>query len=106
MTPTQFHRIAKALADPRRLEIFELVASQDEYGCQQLCQRFPVTGATISHHLKELAAAGLVRSRRDGQYVFYEAQRAALAAYVAELGRRFPGATPVLTAHGPGSDAS
>ena len=94
MTPTQFHRIAKALADPRRLEIFELVASQREYGCQQLCRRFPVTGATISHHLKGLAEAGLVRSRRDGQYVFYEAQPAVLADYLAELGRRFPAAAP------------
>jgi ArsR family transcriptional regulator len=93
MTSTQFHRIARALADPRRLEIFQLVASQDECGCQQLGRRFPVTGATISHHLKELAAAGLVRSRREGQHVFYEAQRSTLAEYVAELGRRFPGTT-------------
>ena len=100
MTPTQFHRIAKALADPRRLAIFELVASQDECGCQQLGRRFPVTGATISHHLKELAAAGLVRSRREGQHVYYEAQRATLAEYVAELARRFPGATPAASGRG------
>jgi ArsR family transcriptional regulator len=84
----QFQRIAKALADPRRVEILEHIAQQAEVGCQQLCGCFPVRQATISHHLKELASAGLVESRRDGQFVYYRTRPAVLESYMAELRRR------------------
>ena len=84
----QFQRIAKALADPRRFEILEHIAKQAEVGCARLCGCFPVRQATISHHLKELASAGLVESRKDGQYVYYRTRPAVLEAYMAELRRR------------------
>jgi ArsR family transcriptional regulator len=84
----QFQRIAKALADPRRFEILEHIARQSEMGCRHLCGCFPVRQATISHHLKELASAGLVESRKDGQFVFYKTRPAVLEAYMAELRRR------------------
>ena len=91
MDAEQFQRIAKALADPRRFEILEHIARQAEVGCQRLCGCFPVRQATISHHLKELASAGLVESRRDGQFVYYRTRPAVLDAYMAELRRRFTG---------------
>jgi DNA-binding transcriptional ArsR family regulator len=47
-----------------------------------------VRQATISHHLKELASAGLVESRRDGQFVFYRVRPTVLDAYMTELRRR------------------
>src|SRR3982751_1334863 len=84
----QFQRIAKALADPRRFEILEHIAQQAEVGCRRLCGCFPVRQATISHHLKELASAGLVESRRDGQFVYYRTRPAVLEEYMAELRRR------------------
>src|SRR5215211_2816738 len=84
----QFQRIAKALADPRRFEILEHIAQQAEVGCRRLCGCFPVRQATISHHLKELASAGLVESRRDGQFVYYRARPAVLDDYMSELRRR------------------
>jgi len=84
----QFQRIAKALADPRRFEILEHIASQSEVGCSRLCGCFPVRQATISHHLKELASAGLVESRRDGQFVYYRTRREVLEEYMSELMRR------------------
>ena len=88
MDAEQFQRIAKALADPRRFEILEHIATQVEVGCQRLCGCFPVRQATISHHLKELAGAGLVESRRDGQFVYYRTRPAVLEEYMAELRRR------------------
>lgn len=88
MDAEQFQRIAKALADPRRFEILEHIAKQAEVGCQHLCGCFPVRQATISHHLKELASAGLVESRRDGQYVYYRTRPAVFEEYMAELRRR------------------
>src|SRR5262249_61480010 len=84
----QFDRMAKALADPRRFEILEHIAQQAEVGCRRLCGCFPVRQATISHHLKELASAGLVESRRDGQFVYYKTRPAVLEAYMGELRRR------------------
>jgi len=84
----QFQRIAKALADPRRVEILEHIAKQAEVGCRRLCGCFPVRQATISHHLKELASAGLVESRRDGQFVYYRTRPAVLQAYMDELRQR------------------
>ena len=88
MDADQFQRIAKALADPRRFEILEHIASRAEVGCQRLCGCFPVRQATISHHLKELASAGLVESRRDGQFVYYRVRPSVLDEYMAELRRR------------------
>jgi ArsR family transcriptional regulator, arsenate/arsenite/antimonite-responsive transcriptional repressor len=84
----QFQRIAKALADPRRFEILQRIAQQAEVGCQRLCGCFPVRQATISHHLKELAGAGLVESRRDGQFVYYRTRPQVFEAYMAELRKR------------------
>jgi ArsR family transcriptional regulator, arsenate/arsenite/antimonite-responsive transcriptional repressor len=84
----QFQRIAKALADPRRFEILEHIAKQSEVGCRRLCGCFPVRQATISHHLKELAGAGLVESRKDGQFVYYRTRPAVIEAYMLELRRR------------------
>jgi ArsR family transcriptional regulator len=85
LTAGQFDRIAKALADPRRFALLEAIASTEEYSCQQLCRDFPVTKATISHHIKELVRAGLVETDRHGQYMDYRVRREVLAAYSAEL---------------------
>jgi len=64
MDANRFQRIAKALADPRRFEIFEeMAASGDELACGRIVERFPVAQATVSHHLKELTDAGLIEMR-------------------------------------------
>jgi len=94
MEAAQFHRIAKALADPRRFALLEAIGGAPELACQRLCECFPVSQATISHHLKELVTAGLVESRREGQFVFYHVRPGVIKAYAAELQRRVPGGPP------------
>ena len=84
----QFTRIAKALADPRRFELLEMIAADDEVACKRMVEAFPVSQATISHHLKELATAGLIEARREGQCGHYRARPEVMAAYLAELERR------------------
>ena len=81
----QFERIAKALADPRRFALLQAIAGDEQYPCSQLCRDFPVTKATISHHIKELVRAGLVAAERKGQFIDYKVRREVLAAYSAEL---------------------
>lgn len=91
MTAKEFQRVAKALSDPRRFEILERIAAAgSELACQRLCDCFPVSQATVSHHLKALAGAGLVESRREGQFMFYRTRPEVLRAYLAELTRRLP----------------
>jgi ArsR family transcriptional regulator len=96
MDAVQFARVAKALADPRRFALLEMIAGADEVPCKRMVEALPVSQATISHHLKELATAGLIEARREGQCGHYRACPEVLAAYAAELERRlrFASASP------------
>jgi ArsR family transcriptional regulator len=84
----ELERIAKALADDRRFEILEAIAGADELSCSMLCSRFPITQATVSHHLKELYTAGLVSVRQEGQMRLYRSRPEMLEEYLAQLDRR------------------
>jgi len=88
LTEAQFGLIAKALADPRRMALLETISGGRECPCARLGALFSLSKATISHHMKELVRAGLVNSRREGQYRYYEVRHEVLAAYTAELLRR------------------
>lgn len=94
MDDARFTRIAKALADPRRFEILQTIAAGEETPCKQLVQEFPVSQATISHHLRALADAGLIEPRREGQCGFYRSRPGALAEYLDEVARRLRVASP------------
>ena len=88
MDINQFQRIAKALADPRRFEVLEVIAAGGEMCCGAVVKRFPVAQATISHHLKELTDAGLVEARAEGQFKYLRARPEVLAEYVEQLNAR------------------
>jgi ArsR family transcriptional regulator, arsenate/arsenite/antimonite-responsive transcriptional repressor len=88
LTTRQFELVAKALSDSRRMALLEAISSAKEYPCHRLCDEFPVSKGTISHHMKELLRAGLIRARRDGQFLHYEVCRDTIEAYTNELGRR------------------
>ncbi len=62
----------KALADPTRLDVFRLIAAQEEPICAcDIADRFDVSQPTISHHLKVLREAGLVSASRRGVWAWY-----------------------------------
>lgn len=88
MSPEQFHRVSKALADPQRFALLERLSASREVACQELVEAFPVTQATISHHMKELHYAGLITSRRDGKCMHFSVDRAVMKSYQSELARR------------------
>lgn len=60
----------KALADPTRRRILELLRSAD-LTAGELADHFDMTKPSISHHLNILKAAGLVDAERDGQSIVY-----------------------------------
>jgi ArsR family transcriptional regulator len=90
MQPEQFNLISRALADPRRLDILERIASEKELGCAALASESDVSQPTISHHLKELSTAGLIHSRREAKFCFYRLDRGVWAQYLSEMRRRIP----------------
>lgn len=94
MAPDQFNRISKALADPRRMEILERIAAGTEMACATLACDSAVSQPTISHHLKELTTAGLIKSRREAKFCFYRVDRAVWSEYLAEMRRRVPARPP------------
>jgi ArsR family transcriptional regulator len=55
--------------------------------CSEVVTRYHLAPGTVSHHLKTLADAGLIESRRDGQFIYNRALPDALREY-AEAVRR------------------
>jgi rhodanese-related sulfurtransferase/DNA-binding transcriptional ArsR family regulator len=66
----QFARIAKALANPHRFEIVDLLA-QGERSVEDLAAETALTLANASQHLQALREAHLVASRKEGLRVYY-----------------------------------
>lgn len=62
--------LCKASGDPLRLNILRAL-SNDSFGVLELAQIFAIGQSGISHHLKVLAQAGLVATRREGNAIFY-----------------------------------
>ena len=82
----QVHLIAKALADPRRLELLRQIGSCTKpMQCAEIKECHEVSAATLSHHMKELETAGLVVVRREGKFASYTLRRDVLKAYSDQL---------------------
>ena len=63
-------QLCKAAGDPLRMQILR-VLRHNAYGVLELCQIFAIRQSTMSHHLKLLANAGLVATRREATSIFY-----------------------------------
>ena len=61
----------KALSDPIRREILELLKS-GRLSAGEIGEKFPISGAAISKHLAVLKEADLIRDAREGKFIFYE----------------------------------
>ena len=85
MDRTHIERISKALADETRLLIFEAISKSGEMNCGEIVSLRGVTPATVSHHLKILADAGLIECHKRGQFVYSRADRNTLTEYTRAL---------------------
>jgi rhodanese-related sulfurtransferase/DNA-binding transcriptional ArsR family regulator len=66
----QFARVGKALGNPHRLELLELLA-QGERSVDSLATETGLSLANASQHLQALRQATLVETRKDGVFVYY-----------------------------------
>jgi len=77
--------VSRVLADPRRFEILKRIAARECAACAELRDEFPITAATLSHHLKELESCGLVEMARRGKFIDVTFRRPVWDAYLKEL---------------------
>ena len=60
----------KALGDPTRREILEMLKRKD-LTAGEIADAFNISKPSISHHLDMLKQAGLVTSIKEGQFIYY-----------------------------------
>lgn len=80
----------KALSDPTRAQII-YVLTQGEYSVNELSERVDISASGVSHHLARLRAIRLVRTRRNGNQIFYSIDEAHVAALRCPADQAAPG---------------
>jgi ArsR family transcriptional regulator, arsenate/arsenite/antimonite-responsive transcriptional repressor len=81
-------QLFKALSDPGRVRIVNLVATSDEPVCAcELYEPLGLSQPTVSHHLKTLVDAGLLDREQRGKWAYFSLRRDAVEklAAVADL---------------------
>ena len=81
-------KMLRALSDPKRLRIVDMLSCGELCACKIL-EAFNITQPTLSHDMKVLAEAGIVKERREGKNIYYTLDTARLNAMHAALGRMF-----------------
>ena len=72
----------KALADPMRIRILNLLANNDDPVCVcEIVKHFPIHQPSISHHLKILRDCRFVLTERRGTFMYYRVNRKCLAEF-------------------------
>ena len=87
MEHSQVSLICKALSDPNRLRIIQLLTYGEQCGCE-LLEQMQITQPTLSHHMKTLEDCRLVSSRKKGKWSHYSLngnQWAAFGDYVESI---------------------
>ena len=70
----------KAISDPKRLRIVDMLSCGELCACKIL-EAFHITQPTLSHEMKVLIEAGIVKDRREGKNIFYSLSREHLTAF-------------------------
>ena len=79
----------KALADPARVRLVNLLATSEEPICAcELTAPLRLSQPTVSHHLKKLVASGLLRREQRGIWAYYSLDPEAMARLATVAGTR------------------
>lgn len=74
-------KVYRALGEPTRLLIVQLLAGHDELTCSEMCERLGVAPSTLSHHLALLSDCGLLAHRKDGTFHRFRLRRDQLSRF-------------------------
>jgi len=97
--PEDLAPVFKALGDPTRLKILELLKARGKSCCDLLARNEPglcacdvetavgLSQAAISHHMGLLRRAGLVRGEKRGRWIYYSRNEAAIATLADRLAK-------------------
>ena len=81
MNFTTASQLFAALSHEVRLKVFHVLVRVGELSATELAECVGLRPSALSFHLKDLRQAGLVETRRDGQWIYYSANFAALTAF-------------------------
>lgn len=73
-------KILKAISDPKRLRIVDMLSCGELCACKIL-EAFHITQPTLSHDMRVLSEAGIVNDRREGKNIFYSLNRERLTEF-------------------------
>jgi ArsR family transcriptional regulator len=74
----KYGALFKALSDPNRIKILELLIQGETCGCT-LIDNLSISQPTLSYHLKQLSDVGLVKSVKEGTWNHHYVQKEKLA---------------------------
>ena len=77
---TGIAKVFKALSDPKRVKIVDMLSCGEMCGCV-LLKCFEITQPTLAHDMKILTEAGIVTSRREGKKTIYALNKEAVERY-------------------------
>ena len=83
---TEIAKVFKALSDPKRVKIVDLLSCGEMCGCV-LLKCFEITQPTLAHDMKVLTEAGIVTSRREGKKTFYALNKKAIECFRSQMDR-------------------
>ncbi|MGI6664435.1 MAG: ArsR/SmtB family transcription factor [Christensenellaceae bacterium] len=66
----EYAKIFKAFADEKRLSILKMLHHEELCACK-IQEHLQIGQSTLSHHMKILCDAGVVRGRREGKWIHY-----------------------------------
>jgi len=92
MVKCPVNEIFKALSDPNRLKIVEILANGETCACK-LLEELSVSQPTLSHHMGILQRAGIVVGKKNSQWVHYSIDKKSvveLIEYLVSLSNRVP----------------
>lgn len=83
MNPKKAQRIAKALADPNRLQILKEIKEQSDWCyCTDLNDKIDLAQPSVCHHIKQLMDTEIILSEKEGRNVKYKLNNEVIDEYI------------------------
>jgi len=83
MNPKKAQRIAKALADPNRLQILKEIKEQSDWCyCADLNDKIDLAQPSVCHHIKQLMDTEIILSEKEGRNVKYKLNNEVIDEYI------------------------